>query len=138
MPPAQAKSIETDSSARRGAEIKIINDRVRGLIEPNRRPLATALMSEADHARAHVIGELPDVGIVAIQNRVIGSILVFEQSGLRASIVVEIFIAVEVIVTEIEMHTRVRPKVFDPLELKTRHLDDRDVPFAANRIDQRR
>src|SRR5277367_3857896 len=138
MPPAQAKSCETDSSARRGTEIKIENDRVRRLVEPNRRPVTAALMSEADHARAYAIGELPDVGIVAIQNRIVGSILVFEQPRLRASIVFEIFIAVEVIVAEIEMHTCVWPEVFDPFELETRHLDDCDVPFAANCIDQRR
>src|SRR5271169_5541391 len=113
MPSAQAKSFETDSSARRGAEIKIVNDRVRRLVEPNRRPIA-ALMPEADHVRAHALGELPDVGIIAIQNRVVGSILVFEQPRLRASIVFEIFIAVEVIVAEIEMHTCVWPEVFDP------------------------
>src|ERR1700733_12464903 len=138
MPPAQAKSFETDSSARRGAEIKIVNDRVRTLVEPNRRPIAAALMSEADHARAYAVGELPDVGIVAIQNRVVGSILVFEQARLGVSIVFEIFIAVEVIVAQIEMHTRVGPEFFDPLELETRHLDDGDVPLAANCVDQRR
>src|SRR5271170_7792444 len=36
------------------------------------------------------------------------------------------------------MHTRMRLKFFDPLELETRHLDHRDVPLDANRIDQRR
>src|SRR5271154_2991091 len=138
MPSAQAKSFETDSSARRGAEIKIVNDRVRRLVEPNRRPIAAALMSEADHVRAHALGELPDVGIIAIQNRVVGSILVFEQPRLRASIVFEIFIAVEVIVAQVKMPPRLRLKFFDPLELETRHLDDRDVPLAANCIDQRR
>src|SRR5271156_2750433 len=97
MPPAQAKSSETDPSARRGAEIKIVNDRVRRLVEPNRRPVTAALMSEADHARTYAIRELPDVGIVTIQNRVVGSFLVFKQPRLRASVVVEIFIAVEVI-----------------------------------------
>ena len=95
-------------------------------------------MTEANYSRADALREFPDIRIFAIQNRVVRGLLILEQARLCAPVVLEIFVAIEMIVGEIEMHAGARLEFLDPLELEARHLDDRDVPFAIDRVDQRR
>ena len=94
--------------------------------------------SETEHPRAHVPGELPDVRVVAIENRPIGGILIFEQARFSVAVFVEIAIAIEVIVGKIEMDADVRLNFLDQFELIARHLDHRDFDSRPRRLDQRR
>ena len=76
--------------------------------------------------------------IVAIENRPVVAVLVLEQPRLGAAVFVEIAIAIEMVVGEVEMDADVRLEVLDAFELVARDLDHRRVEFALGRLDQRR
>ena len=68
---------------------------------------SAAPQAEAHHLRGKLwCASFHTLRIVAIQNRPVGAVLILEQARLGAAVVVEIFVAIEMIVGEIEMHSR--------------------------------
>ena len=61
----------------------------------------------------HLFPKLPNERVFAIQNSPIASVLIFEDSGLGVPIFVQIAIAIEMIVTQIQMNRDLR---FEPLD----------------------
>src|SRR5260370_16998834 len=105
VPPAQTKTLEADS-APASAEVEAN----RGVLDPQRCGVVASRVSEADHLRADAARKLPYVRVVAIQNRVVGRILVFEQARLCTSIVFETPLTIKITVAQIQIHPTSRTK----------------------------
>ncbi len=58
--------------------------------------------------------------------------------ALGRPVLVEVAVAVEMVVGEVQEDADARPETLDPFELEARHLGDRRGEVAADRVDERR
>ena len=107
----------------------VVADRGRGLGRPQ---------AEAHHLRGKFGAQKPHPRIVAIQNRPVVAVLHAEQTRLGAAVLVEILVAIEMVLGEVEMYADVRLEALGALELVARDLGHHRVEFAPGRLDQRR